>query len=146
MNNAAPSIEGSDQELRWTTHPMAEHRGKAVMFWVVFLLVLAAVWLYSHEWIFVILSGLILIGSLRGFVFPTHFRVSQAGIEVDRTFYKVRKSWDDFRSYTVERNGIFLSPFSVKHRMENFRGLFVPTGRHHREAVDLVSRHLEKME
>jgi hypothetical protein len=30
--------------------------------------------------------------------------------------------------------------------MENFRGLFMPTGKHQREVVSLVSRHLEKME
>jgi uncharacterized membrane protein len=146
MDNATSSIEGSEDELRWVTHPMAEYPWKAVVFWAVFLLVLAAVWAYTHEWIFVILSGLILLASLRGFVLPTRYKIDHKGIEVDRTFYKVRKSWDDFRSYAAERNGVFLSPFSVKHRMENFRGLFVPTGRHHKEVVDLVGKHLQKME
>ena len=146
MNDTNISIKGSDEELSWVTHPMAENPRKAVIFWVVFLLVLVAVWLYSHEWIFVILSGLILMGSLRGFVFPTRYRLNHEGIEVNRTFYRVQKKWDDFRSYTVERNGVFLSPFSVKHRMENFRGLFVPTGKHHEDTLNMVSKHLEKME
>jgi hypothetical protein len=146
MNDTNSGIDGSKEELSWVTHPMVEYPWKAVVFWVVFLLVLGAVWLYTHEWVFVILSGLILFGSLRGFVLPTRYKINHEGIEVDRTFYKVSKSWNDYRSYAAERNGIFLSPFSVKHRMENFRGLFVPTGKHHQEVVRLVGKHLQKME
>ncbi len=135
----------SGQEVRWTTHPMVEYPKKAIIFWVVFLLVLLVIWVTTKEWIYIVLSGVILFASLRGFVLPTRYRITQDGIEIDRIFYKVRKSWDDYRSYVVERHGVFLSPFSVKHRLENFRGVFIPTRTHHQRVVEIVSKFLEKM-
>jgi hypothetical protein len=138
-------IEHSGEELRWVTHPMMEFPLKAAVFWAVFLLVLLAVRASTKEWVFVVLSGLILIGSLRGFVLPTAYKINAEGIEIDRWFYKTRKKWSDFRSHVVERNGVFLSPFSVKHRMENFRGLFIPTGKYHQQVVEFVGRFVERM-
>lgn len=146
MGNTEQEDKEAVEELTWVTHPMIEYPQKAAVFWAIFLLVLLAVWVYSHEWIFVILAGLILFGSLRGFVLPTRYTISEEGIEIHRTVYKVRKRWSDFRSHVVERNGVFLSPFSVKHRLENFRGIFLPTGEHHKQVAEFVSKHLEKME
>jgi len=146
MEQVEQNTAVAHEEINWTTHPMMESPRKAAIFWAVFVLVLVAVWIYTHEWIFVILSGVILFGSLRGFVLPTRYKLDRQGLEINRTFYKVRKSWSDFRSYTLERNGVFLSPFSVKHRMENFRGVFVPTGDNRQQVIALVSNHLQKME
>jgi len=144
MNDLEQSTGTTEETISWVTHPMVEYPRKAAVFWAVFLLVLLGVWIYTHEWIFVILSGVILFGSLRSFVLPTRYKINSQGIEIDRTFYKVRKSWSEFRSYVVERNGVFLSPFGIKHRLENFRGVFVPTGNHHEDVVALVSKHLER--
>ncbi len=135
----------SGQEVSWMTHPMVEYPQKAVIFWTVFLLVLMVIWVTTKEWIYIILSGVILFASLRGFVLPTRYKITHDGIEIDRIFYKVRKSWDDYRSYVVERHGVFLSPFSVKHRLENFRGVFIPTRTHHQQVVEIVGKYLEKM-
>jgi hypothetical protein len=145
MEDSETNIEHSGEELRWVTHPMMEFPAKAVLFWAVYLLVLLAVRIATKEWIFVVLSGLILIASLRGFVLPTAYKIDSEGIEIDRWFYKTRKKWGDFRSHVVERNGVFLSPFSVKHRMENFRGVFVPTGKYHQQVVEMVGRYVERM-
>ena len=135
----------SGQEVSWMTHPMVEYPQKAAIFWTVFLLVLLVIWVTTHQWIYIILSGVILFASLRGFVLPTRYRMTQDGIEIDRIFYKVRKTWDDYRSYVVERHGVFLSPFSVKHRLENFRGVFIPTRTQHQQVVKIVGKYLEKM-
>jgi len=145
MEESETDIEHSGEELHWVTHPMMEFPLKAAVFWVVYLLVLLAVWASIHEWVFVVLSGLILMGSLRGFVLPTAYKINAEGIEIDRWFYKTRKKWGDFRSYVVERNGVFLSPFSVKHRLENFRGVFIPTGKYHQQVVEFVGRYVERM-
>jgi hypothetical protein len=138
------NTEDSD-ELTWVTHPMIESPRKAALFWAVFFLMLLAVWIATEEWLFVVLSGVILFASLRGFVLPTRYKITDEGLEVDRLFYRIRKKWSDYRSHVVERNGVFLSPFSVKHRMENFRGIFLNTGKCHKEVAEFVGRHLEKM-
>ena len=145
MGNADLDSNGADVDITWVTHPMFEYPRKAALFWAIFLIALLAVWVYTHEWIFVILSGLILFASLRGFVLPTKYKLNSDGVEIHRTVYKVRKQWSDFRSHVVERNGVFLSPFSVRHRLENFRGIFLPTRNNHQQVVEFVIKRLEKM-
>ena len=118
----------SDEELifEWISHPLRQSPGKAMLFWIVAGFALGIVYAAFHAIGWVILTALFLIGSLRRFLFPTHYRLTTSGIEIRQAIGKVTRQWSDFKRADFERNGIFLSPFAKSSRLENYRGLFLP--------------------
>ena len=118
----------SDEELifEWTSHPLRQKPGKALLFWIVAGFVLGIVYAAFRTVGWVILAALFLIGSLRRFLFPTRYRLTTSGIEIRQAIGKVMRKWSDFKRADFERNGVFLSPFAKSSRLENYRGLFLP--------------------
>lgn len=68
-----------------------------------------------------------LLMPLRAWFLPTRYRIDDDGIEVGG--WRTRRfSWNRFRAWRRERNGVYLSPFSDTSRFDNFRGLFIVLG------------------
>jgi len=110
--------------LRWRYHPVREGGGRLVAV-IAFLVGVPLVfgWLYGP--FFVILSLVILGGSLGTYFLPTNYVFYSGGLETHFIGVTRRFTWEQFRSFYPDRNGVLLSPFPVPSRLENFRGLFV---------------------
>ncbi len=80
-------------------------------------------WMYGP--FFVLLALVILGGSLGTYFLPTDYALYVGGVETRFIGVTRRFTWDQFRSYYPDRNGVLLSPFATPSRLENFRGLFV---------------------
>jgi hypothetical protein len=110
-------------ELIWKVLP-ARNRRKLVIFLAVVLGFLSAVfWTSGLFW--TLLAAAILAVSLSSFFTPTIYVMDEEGLTVRKPLYTVSREWEEIRRITVDRNGIFLSPFRKRTRMENFRGVFL---------------------
>jgi hypothetical protein len=72
----------------------------------------------------VIWSALVI--SLRDFYLPSTYEMTTGGLTVRRMMGEKSYSWERFRSYVKDRNGLFLSPYRTRRATENQRGLFLP--------------------
>jgi hypothetical protein len=118
----------SEEELifEWTSHPLRQRPGKAIVFWIVAGFVLGTVYAAFRSIGWVVMAALFLGVSLRRFLFPTRYRLTTSGIEVCTGIGKMARRWSDFKRADFEQNGVFLSPFAKRSRLENYRGLFLP--------------------
>ena len=129
MSHAPPT-------LSWTVHPLVENRRKSVLLILFLALLLLFIYLGFQLIYVAILSAIFLIGSLYKYFLPFHHQ-----FEADRLiitsccFYKLERSWETFRSFYVDANGVLLSPFAHPTRLENFRGIYIRFGKHPPEEV-----------
>jgi hypothetical protein len=124
------SIEGPtstpvEGELSWQTHPARRHPVKAVVVLLLHGVLCVLMAQYTHSLPFAVLLTLVLFLSLSAFYFPTWYRLSDQGIRVKTLVTTWERPWNTYRSYWPDKNGVLLSPFPHRSRLENFRGLFV---------------------
>jgi len=121
---------------------MRESPGRAIIFWLVLIFTLWMVYWNLESIIFTIFAGLLLLGSLSSFYLPTTYSIDDKGVGSKRILHKRKIEWDRVRSISDEENGVFLSPFPVKSRLENFRGIFLPYRGNRDEILELISEHV----
>ena len=78
---------------------------------------------WFHAGYFTVLAVLLLWGQVAGFFLPTRYTLTDDTVTVRGVVARREKAWTDFRSYLVDREGVLLSPFAERSRLERFRGL-----------------------
>ena len=63
--------------------------------------------------------------SLTEIFFPFKYALYEKGIIVDRFYYKVKHEYGYYKKVYNDNNGIFLSPYRYKTRMDSFRGILL---------------------
>ena len=121
--------------LSWTVHPLVENRRKSVL-----LVLFLALLLFGIYWGFqsvsvALLSAIFLLGSLYKYFLPFHHQCEADKLIITSCCYRLERSWETFRSFYVDANGVLLSPFVRPTRLENFRGVYVRFGKHTPEKV-----------
>ncbi|GAB4313313.1 MAG: hypothetical protein Kow0059_04490 [Candidatus Sumerlaeia bacterium] len=94
---------------------------------------------------YVLLAAVLMLFALSRYLFPTHYEFTRAGMQITHLGLTQRRSWSDFKTFSVGRTGVFLSPFSGRNMLENFRGLYVlfgPDNRH--EVIEFVRSALQQ--
>ncbi|MCF7811560.1 hypothetical protein K9N50_11295 [bacterium] len=120
---------------------MSESPFRAVIFWVVLIFTIWMVYWNIESIIFTIFAGLLLLGSLSSFYLPTTYIIDSKGAGFRRFIQKRKIEWGRVRSVSDEDNGVFLSPFPVKSRLENFRGIFLPYRGNRAEILELIAEY-----
>jgi len=115
------------KNILWTSFPAAEEKWKAVLVGI-FLLALFVTVFASFGPLWMVISVLLLGGSVAPYFAVTRYKMTPEGVEVFHFFYTVRRSWEYFRSYYEDRKGVLLSPFARPSRLENYRGLYLRFG------------------
>ncbi len=141
MVSVSENHTNSIRELTYTVFPMREQPFKAMLFWPVTILTLWAVYWNSGSWLLTFIGAAVLFGSLTSYYLPTHYSVDNKGVRMQRLYYGRHLSWERIRSIVDERDGIFLSPFPVKTRLENFRGLYMPYRDNRIELLSLIRKY-----
>ena len=121
--------------LSWTVHPLVENRWKSAL-----LVLFLALLLFGIYWGFqsvsvALLSAIFLLGSLYKYFLPFHHQCEADKLIITSCCYRLERSWETFRSFYVDANGVLLSPFVRPTRLENFRGVYVRFGKHTPEKV-----------
>ncbi|MFC1524996.1 hypothetical protein ACFL5I_01265 [Planctomycetota bacterium] len=128
--------------LEWTVRLYQNWRKTAILVLVI-ILICALVYLSFHEILFVILAAIFLCGSVINFFFPIKYVFTDESIKVITPLTSKKRNWSTLKSYYIDKNGIFLSPFAGKSRLERFRGLYLIGARHNTEAIAFVREKLK---
>lgn len=63
--------------------------------------------------------------SMTSFFMPSRYAFTEEKLVVDRITYRKGYPWARFRSYLMDKNGIYFSPSSDPDRFDRFRGVFL---------------------
>ena len=124
--------------LSWRSHPMqTQGQRRWIAVGVVIGIPLALGVFYGA--FYAALAVAILAGSLASFFLPTQYVLYTGGLESRFLGMNRRFTWDQFRSYYPDRNGVLLSPFLQPSRLENFRGFYLRYNGHSQEVMRIVT-------
>ncbi|MDD2714419.1 MAG: hypothetical protein PHW04_00845 [Candidatus Wallbacteria bacterium] len=113
--------------MNWRVHPLVEDRKRLATILLIILAFLAGLFLIGENIGWVALAALLFFMSLHGFFFPTEYLMEDSGITITHLGVTSTRKWSDFQRVLDCRNGVFLSPFAKPSRLDNFRGLFLPS-------------------
>ena len=122
----------------WRVHPLRENWTRSILLLLfLFLLYLGIYWLFQSAFI-TLLSAIFVTSSLYRYFVPYRYELYENQLVVAAPLYRLTKSWDTFRSFYVDNNGVLLSPFVKPSRLENFRGVYVRFGKNRSEVLDFI--------
>ena len=111
--------------LSWTVHPFKTDPKKAA-FLVGFIILIAFLTFFSfNNFYYMILAFLFLTLAMRQFIWKTHYKMNDEGVEMHFMVRRQKRPWDYFKSYYYDGNGILLSSFGAKSPLESFRGMYL---------------------
>jgi len=134
----------SGQILRWRSHPFKRSIKTSILVIGFLILCWFFVYLSTQSTLFLVISVVILLGSLSSFFLPTEYELSNDKIKVRFFFSEKEKDWDFYQSYYADKNGVLLSPFEKPSRLENFRGMYLRFEKNKDEVVDFVKSKMKK--
>ena len=127
-------------KLSWTVHPLVESWRKSVLLGIFLTLLLIGIYWGFQSISIALLSATFLLGSLYKYFLPFHHQCEADKLIITGCCYRLERSWETFRSFYVDTNGVLLSPFAHPTRLENFRGVYVRFGKHSpKEVVDFIT-------
>lgn len=144
-NQIIPTENKSADLLAWQTHPIKKRPLAAVLVTLFILFIPFMVLSITSSQIFGFLSLVVLFASVAKFYFPTYFRLTVDEAIIKSSTQTVAKKWSEFRSYYPDKNGVLLSPFVDKSRLENFRGIYLMFQNNNDDVMKIVKQKI-KME
>ncbi len=121
--------------LSWTVHPLVENKRRSLLLACFLLLLFLGIYWSFGSLPLTVLCAIFLIGSLYKYFLPFHHHCAADSLIISSYFYRLERPWSAFRRFYVDKNGVFLSPFAHRTRLENFRGVYVRFGTHVSEEI-----------
>ncbi len=138
MKNGSEIDTSANAGIRWTVHPVKKNWKISVLI-IIFLIVLCISINFSFDSLSLsLLSVIFLFGSLSSFFLPTTYTLYDKGIAIKTAFRELYKEWDFFKRYYIDKNGILLSPFPYRTRLENFRGLYIRFDNNKEQVINFI--------
>jgi hypothetical protein len=141
-----PAARPLSEALSWRCHPARRRPVRAALVAGLHVVVGILLAQYTGSVSFAALLTLVLFLSLSAFFFPTSYRLTDQGVRVKTLVTTFERPWSTYRSYWPDRNGVLLSPFPGRSRLENFRGLFVRFDDNREAVVTFVKRFVAEPE
>jgi hypothetical protein len=124
LDVASGSTERSDACLiSWTVHLARRNPNVIPTLTVTMLAAGLLITLLFHSPMPGIAAILLLIGSIKEFLFPIHFRITQNGVESRSVGSQMQLAWKDARRCILEPHQITITPLSKPGRLDVFRGV-----------------------
>ncbi len=127
-------------ELSWTAWPVTKSPVRAVVAVGFLALIGWALQTTFHTGYFTLVGVLLVWTQIASFFLPTHYTLSDEKVMVAGLVGKKEKAWSEFRSFLADRDGMLLSPFPGRSRLERFRGLSLQFHGNRDEVVAFVER------
>ena len=137
---------GEDTTLKWSSHPVKKRTVVSILVVLFLLVVWLVVYVTTSSILLTGLAVIIMLGSMSSFFLPTSYELDQKKVKIRFFFTNRQREWSAFRSFYVDKNGVLLSPFAKKSRLENFRGVYVRFSRNKDQVVDFLRSKIEKKE
>ena len=134
------------EELTWTAWPARRSPVRAVAALAFLGLIGWSLQSVLGAPYFTALGVLLVWGQIAGFFLPTRYTLTEGSVAVAGLVGRKEKAWSEFRSYLVDREGVLLSPFAGRSRLERFRGLSLQFHGNRDEVVAFVERRIPRPE
>jgi hypothetical protein len=130
----------------WTAHP-ARRRPRDVALVAAVVLLTAGGVIGTFQSLYLgFLAVVILLASVAPFLFPTHYTLSDDGIEQRRAFRSRSRSWDELRRLTIGRDAALVSPFARPNWLDRYRGfVLLFDGADRDDVVDILERKVSRV-
>lgn len=130
--------------MEWTAYPFKAEPKKSVFLVTIILLICLLTLLTTESAGFTLITLALLVLSMRQFFLPTVYLLNSEGVEMRFAGTTKKKRWDYFNSYYEDRNGILLSPFKDRSRLESFRGIYlIAVGGNKPQIVEFIKQHIK---
>jgi hypothetical protein len=129
-------VEGAlTMDIAWTAHP-ARRQPEQIALIAAIVLVTTSVVLVTLEsaWL-ALLAAVILLASVAQFLFPTRYRLSDAGVHEQSLLRRKFRAWRDLRRVQVGLGAALVSPFARPSWMDRYRGIMLYLDGSDRDAV-----------
>ncbi len=116
---------GSIVIFDWTVHPLSRGGFRRVIFVMTMIVIPLGVLEVFQHFAWAVFATLFLLGTLSAYWLPTRYAIDDEGIWVQRWFWKKRKLFRDLKRVERDPNGLFVSPFASRSRLDGHRGLLL---------------------
>ncbi|MCK4979243.1 MAG: hypothetical protein KAS62_02550 [Candidatus Delongbacteria bacterium] len=90
---------------------------------------------YMFNPTYALIALILTILSLTEIFFTFKYILYENKLVVDRVFYKIRHEYTYYKKVSLDKNGVFLSPYRISSRMETFRGVLLRIPKDKRKEV-----------
>ncbi|HMI30486.1 MAG TPA: hypothetical protein VK527_02015 [Candidatus Limnocylindrales bacterium] len=130
------------QALEWSVWPARRKPWAAAVLLASLAVLGALVAQGTGDRVLGVAAPLFILASVGSFIAKTEYRLTPESVEV-RTLGVARvRPWGEMRRATVDRQGIFLSPFEKRSWLEAYRGVRLPFGGNRDQIVAFVESKL----
>lgn len=130
--------------MEWTVHPIRRHHGRTVLLVLILAVTLGGLWVETREPLWVVFAAAILMIAVRQYLLPTTYILDADGARSVFCGVSRKKDWSQIRSHYRDKNGVLLSTFPARSRMETFRGLYLIFDANGDEVMRVVRERTEK--
>jgi hypothetical protein len=128
--------------LSWTAWP-ARERPFAALVLVVAVGILGVLVAKGTQDAFLgVAAPMFVLSSLSSFLLPTSYRLTEESVEVRSLGVSRARPWKEMRRMTVDKTGVFLSPFERRSWLEAYRGVRLLFGGNRDQVVAFVEAHV----
>lgn len=113
---------GSSVTLAWTAHPARRRPRDLALVAAVLFLTAGAVLLSFGSLFMTGLAAVIVVLSIGSFLFPTHYRLTDEGVEERRLGMRRARRWAELRRLEIGPGAALVSPFAKKSWLDRTRG------------------------
>ena len=90
---------------------------------------------YMFNPTYALIALILTILSLTEIFFTFKYALYDDKLVVDRVFYKIKHEYTYYKKVSLDKNGVFLSPYRISSRMETFRGVLLRIPKDKRKEV-----------
>ena len=134
----------SRESLSWTSWPMLRSPVRAVLAVAFVVLMAGTIQALFRTTYFTVVAVLLVWGQIAGFFLPTRFSLTDEKVSVRGLVSRREKDWSEFRSHYVDKEGVLLSPFIERSRLERFRGVSLQFHGNRDEVVAFVEHMMSR--
>lgn len=111
--------------LSWTSHPARRRPDQLALVAAVVLLSAWVVLVTLRSPLLALLAVVILVVAVGPFLFPTHYRLDERGVEQRRLLGRRFRPWSELRRLQVGPGAALVSPFARPSWMDRHRGFIL---------------------
>lgn len=135
---------GAGTALTWTAWPARERPLAAAVIMASLVILGLLVARATGDRVLGVAAPAFVLFSLSSFLFPTAYRLTDETLEVRSLGVARQRPWSEMRRMSVDRTGVFLSPFERRSWLEAYRGVRLLFGGNRDQVVAFVEARLAK--
>ena len=111
--------------LRWRVHLLMRSRQSLPLLLLTLLFADGCIWFIFGAWMPVIAATLLLLGSVRDYLFPLSYILDDEKATATGFLTHATIRWSEVKRVAVGKPGILLSPHAEASRLDSFRGVLL---------------------